>query len=134
MQKSNAEILNHFYSLLLEMNFYSDNSEPPTAEDINDPFIKKHLQIIKLKMAKNRSGIQKSTYQFVLKEIDRLRKLGAEELKKLLSPQEVSQLQPMFSKFESLSKKDEEAIIDDGELLQLIIALKDKLDRPLPDE
>ncbi|WP_276500689.1 hypothetical protein [Terrimonas pollutisoli] len=133
MQKTNAEILHHFYSLLLEMNFREEN-EAPTADDFADPFIQKHLRQIKLKIAKNKAELKRSTYQSILQEIDRLRKIGTDELKKLLTPKEVLQLQPLFSKFESLSKKDQESIAEDQELLQLISALKDKLDKSNPDE
>lgn len=133
MQKTNAEILHHFYSLLLEMNFHEEN-EAPTADDFADPFIQKHLRQIKLKIAKNKAELKRSTYQSILQEIDRLRKIGTDELKKLLTPKESLQLQPLFSKFESLSKKDQESIAKDQELLQLISALKDKLDKSNPNE
>lgn len=134
MQKSNAEILHHFYSLLLEMNFRDGESEEPTAEDINNPFIIKHLRQVKLKIAKNKAELKRSTYNKLLQEIDRLRKIGVEELKKLLTPAEALQLQPLFSKFESLSKQDQESIAEDQELLQLLNALKDKVDKSNADE
>lgn len=133
MQKTNAEILHHFYSLLLEMNFREED-EMPANDDFSDPFIKKHLRQIKLKTARHKAELKKSTYQSILKEIDRLRKLGTGELNKLLTPKQVLQLQPLFNKFESLSKKDEESIADDEELLQLVSVLKDKLDKSIPDE
>jgi hypothetical protein len=133
MQKTNAEILHHFYSLLLEMNFHKED-ETSTVDDFTDPFIQKHLRQIKLKMARNRGDLKKSTYQSILHEIDRLRKIGTDELKKLLTPKEVLQLQPLFSKFEALSKKDKESIAEDEELLELISALKDKLDKANPNE
>jgi hypothetical protein len=134
MQKTNAEILHHFYSLLLEMNFHEAEDEAPTSEELVDPFIQKHLRLIKLRTAKNRAELKRNNYLSILQEIDRLRKIGVVELKKLLSPREALQLQPLFSKFESLSKKDQESIAEDEELLQLISALKDKLDKPNPDE
>ena len=134
MQKTNAEILHHFYSLLLEMNFHEDEDEPATSEDLADPFIKKHLRKIKLRTAKNRAELKKETYRSILQEIDRLRKFSMEELKKLLSPKETLQLQRLFSKFESLSIKDQESIADDEELLQLINALKDQMDKSRPNE
>jgi hypothetical protein len=134
MEKSNAEILHHFYSLLLEMNFSESPDEIPYAEEIIDPFIQKHLRQIKLKMAKNRASLKKNRYQLILQEIDRLRNLGTDQLKKLLSPQQVSQLQPLFSKFESLTEKDEKSIAEDEELLQLIIVIKENLDKQNPNE
>lgn len=134
MQKTNAEILHHFYSLLLEMNFHESEEDPPTAEEIADPFIQKHLRQVKLKIAKNRAELKRTLYQSILQEIDRLRKIGADELKKLLTPQEALQLQPLFSKFESMTSKDKESIAEDQELLQLITALKDKLDKTDHDD
>lgn len=134
MQKSNAQILHHFYSLLLEMNFHESEDDSPTPEDLADPFVQKHLRLIKLKTAKNKAELKRSTYQSLLQEIERLRKFGMDELKKLLTPSEASQLQPLFSKFESLSKKDQESITEDEELLQLMSALKNKLDKSTTDE
>ncbi|MEO7982539.1 MAG: hypothetical protein ABI688_00530 [Bacteroidota bacterium] len=134
MQKTNAEILHHFYSLLLELNFHQDESEPPTTETLADPFIQKHLRQVKLKMAKARAERKKNVYQLIIQEIERLRKIGAEELKKLLTPQQALQLQPLFSKFDSLSLRDQESIAEDEELLQLIITLKEKLDNDDPDK
>lgn len=134
MQKTNAEILHHFYSLLLEMNFHESEEDPPTAEEIADPFIQKHLRQVKLKIAKNRAELKRTLYQSILQEIDRLRKIGTDELKKLLTPQEAFQLQPLFSKFESMTSKDKESIAEDQELLQLISTLKDKLDKTDHDD
>ena len=134
MQKTNAEILHHFYSLLLEMNFHEAEDELPTSEEIAEPFIQKHLRLIKLKTAKNKAELKKTKYVLIVHEIERLRKIGVEELNKLLTPRESLQLQPLFNKFESMSKKDQESIAEDGELLQLISILKDKLDKPKPDE
>lgn len=133
MQKSNAEVLHHFYSLLLETNFYEPEDEEPTAEEVADPFIQKHLRLIKLKIAKSKAELKKSKYQSIVEEIDRLRKIGIDEIKKLLSSQEALQLQPLFSKFQSLSEKDQQSITEDAELLQLLNALKQKLEKPKPD-
>ncbi|MBV4358786.1 hypothetical protein [Pinibacter aurantiacus] len=129
MQKTNAEILHHFYSLLLEMNFHESEEDPPTAEEIADSFIQKHLRQVKLKIARNRAELKRTLYQSILQEIDRLRKISANELKKILTPQEALQLQPLFSKFESMTLNDKESIAEDQELLQLITALKDKLNK-----
>lgn len=128
MQKTNAEILHHFYSLLLELNFHQDESGPPSAEYLTDPFIQKHLRQVKLKIAKAKAERKKSVYQLIVLEIDRLRNIGSEELKKLLTPQQVLQFQPLFSKFDSLSERDKYSIAEDEELLQLITVLKEKLD------
>lgn len=128
MQKSNAHILHHFYGLLLEMNFQSSEDREPSTEEMEDPFIKKHLQAIKLKLAKTRVQLKKSTYLSLIEYIDKLRNIGSEELNRLLSPNQVSQLQPLFSKFDSLTDSDRQSILEDEELLQLISALREKLD------
>lgn len=133
MQKTNAEILHHFYSLLLEINFHEED-KATTEDDFADPFIQKHLRLVKLKLARSRAELRKSTYRSIIEEIDRLRKIGMDELKNLLTPAEALQFKPLFNKFESLSNKDKDSIAEDEELLRLITALKDKLDKSDADE
>jgi hypothetical protein len=130
MEKSNAQILHNFYSLLLEINFHELDDEKSTSHIHEDEFIQKHLRLIKLKTARNKAELKRSTYHSLIQEIDRLRKIGVDELRKLLNPSEFVQFQPMFSKFESLSKKDQESLSEDKELLQLLDALKSKIDKP----
>lgn len=129
MANTNAEILNHFYCLLAEVNFHRDEEEVQGAPDrTGDAFIQKHLRQIKLLTAQYKAQQTKSRYQEVLKQLKRLKDLGAEELKKLLTPEQARQFQPLFSKFEDLSKKDEASILEDQELLHLFSILKDKQD------
>jgi len=128
MQKNNAHIIHHFYELLLEMNFRSSEDREPSSVEMEDPFIRKHLQHIRLKLAKTRVELKKSTYLSLLEYIDKLRKIGSEELNSLLTPNQAAQLQPLFSKFDSLTENDKQSIAEDEELLQLISALKEKLD------
>jgi len=135
MQKTNADILNHFYGLLIDMNFH--RPEDTVWEDRqykDDPFIQKHMQQIKLRTAKYNALRQKSKYNALLIELKRLKEIGIERLKQLIGPQEAIQLQPLFSKFEELSEKDETSIAEDQELLQLLAALKGKLDKPDTNE
>jgi hypothetical protein len=129
MEKNNTAILNHFYSLLIEMNFYTP-SEDVFSENkyIDDPFIQKHLQQIRLKTSKYKAQLNKDRYAIILAEIKRLKDLGFDEIKKILQPHENIQLQPLFRRFEELSSKDEASIAEDEELLKLIQVLKDKLD------
>lgn len=132
MERSNAIVLNHFYGLLIEMNFHRSADDAFLEKDYHDDaFIQKHLQQIKLRTAKYKAIQNKSSYTSLLAEIRRLKEIGFEEIKKFLNPQEVVELQPLFRKFEELSKKDEASIAEDQELLQLIAALKEKLDKPL---
>lgn len=130
MQKSNADILNHFYGLLLEMNFHQAESDL-LSENMykDDPFIQKHLRQIRLQSTKYKALLNKKSYITILDEINRLKSIGFEEIRKLLNPSEARQLQPLFRRFEELSEKDEASISEDQELLQLLNALKDKLDK-----
>jgi len=131
MQKSNSEILNHFYSLLIEMNFYRSEEDIFLEKKYqDDPFIMKHLRQIKLKTAKYRVVQNKHNYSNILTEFKRLSDIGFDEIKKFLNPQEQMRIQPLFRKFEELTEKDKTSIEEDQELLQLIVALKDKLDKP----
>lgn len=130
MKSSNILLLNHFYGLLIEMNFHRVDEDVFLENEYHeDPFIQKHLQQIKLKSAKYKALISKSRYVQLLEEIKRLKEIGFEEIKKLLNPQEIHQLQPLFHKFDELSKKDESSIAEDQELLQLLTALKEKIDK-----
>lgn len=135
MQKSNVDILNHLFSLLMETNFHQADEDVFTdVTYADDAFIQKHLKEVKLKTAKYKALHFKNSYASIIAEIKRLKEIGFEEVRKLLNPQESIQLQPLFNKFEELSKKDEESIAEDQELLQLIGVLKTKLNNPDADK
>ncbi len=135
MQKSNVDILNHLYSLLMEINFHQDSEDMFTdVSYADDAFIQKHLKEVKLRTAKYKASRFKNSYTSILAEIKRLKEVGFDEVRKLLNPQESTQLQPLFNKFEELSKKDEESIAEDQELLQLITVLKNKLNNAETNE
>jgi isopropylmalate/homocitrate/citramalate synthase len=129
MANTNAEILNHFYRLLAEVNFHEDEKDMhQPADPAGDAFIQKHLRQIKLLTAQYKAQQTKSHYQQVVAQFIRLKEMGEEQLKKLLTPEQARQFQPLFSRFEDLSKKDEASILEDQELLQLFSILKDKQD------
>lgn len=132
MQKTNAEILHHFYSLLLETNYNDEDISP--EEILKDPSIQKYYSQFKLKISKNQAVLKKSAFESILHEVERLKKVGVEELKKLLTPRDSLQLQPLFNKFESLTEKDRDSIVADEELLILISLLKEKLDKAESNE
>lgn len=138
MQKSSLQILDHFYSLLMEMNFHQAEEDVFVEKDYrNDAFIQKHLRQIKLKTAKYKAAINKLDYLTILDYVKRLKDIGMDELKQFLNPDQQLQLVPLFRKFEELTDKDEASIAEDQELLQLIHNLKDKLDqieKPKVDE
>jgi len=136
MQMTNSDILNHFYGLLLEMNFRESDDEILGEGDKykDDLFIEKHLRHVRLQSAKLRALQQKSVYQLLLIEFKRIKDLGTTKIRELLSAEEVQQLQPLFNRFEQLSEKDSVSIGEDQQLLQLLSVLKDKLNNSAADE
>ncbi|WP_146217412.1 hypothetical protein [Chitinophaga sp. S165] len=127
--------MNHFYGLLLDMNFQEPDDDIVRGDNYKqDPFIAKHLRHIKLRSAKIRVIQQQSLYNNLIAEIQRLKEFGFGKLQQLLSPTEAQQLQPLFNRFEQLTDKDAASIAEDQELLQLFTALKDKLDNSTNDE
>ncbi|WP_276483771.1 hypothetical protein [Paraflavitalea pollutisoli] len=135
MQKSNAEILNHLYGLLLDMNFHEPDEDIWEGDSYEqDPFITKHLRQIKLRTAKLKAVRQKSLYSNLVAEVKRLKEFGFDKLKQMLSQREMQQLQPLFNRFEQLTEKDKGSIAEDQELLHLFSILKDKLSNSQSDE
>lgn len=134
MPNKNAEILNHFYQLLAEVNFHQDQQDmPQSANAAGDAFIEKHLRNIKLLQGKYKGQQTRSHYRQIVEQFRQLKDLGAEQLKKLLTPEQARQFQPLFSRFEDLSKKDEASILEDQELLQLFKLLKENQDSSTDD-
>lgn len=130
MQKNSSQILDHFHSLLMEINFLRPEEDVfGEAGYRDDAFIQKHLRQIKLKMAKVKAEQTKGGFKAILEEVKRLKAMGAMEINKLLNPEQQLQLQPLFRKFEELSEKDEASMENDAELLQIISALRDSLDQ-----
>ena len=131
MQKNNSQILDHFQSLLMEINFHRPEEDVFGESGYqDDPFIQKHLRQIKLKMAKYKAQQNKVGFKALLDEIRRIKAMSTNEINKLLNPEQQLQLQPLFRKFEELSEKDEASMGNDAELLQIISVLKEKLDQP----
>lgn len=122
------QILNNMYGLMMEINLHRSDEDILAETDTQDPFIRKHLQKIKQLTAKYTAVGNQSKFQQLKDEIQRLKELGIEEVKKLLNPQDQMQLQPLFRKFEELTEADEQSILEDQELLQMIEYLKTKGD------
>ena len=130
MQKSNSQILDHFQSLLMQINFHRPEDDVIDEAGYHDnAFVQKHLRQIKLKMAKAKAEQNKGGFKAILEEVRRIKEIGAIEFNKLLNPEQQLQFQPLFRKFEELSEKDEASMANDAELLQIISILKDKLDQ-----
>lgn len=130
MQKTNSQILDHFHSLLMQINFHRPEEDVFDESGYQDnAFVQKHLRQIKLKMAKFKAQQNKGGFKAILEEIRRIKAMGANEINKFMNPEQQLQLQPLFRKFEELSEKDETSLANDAELLQVISAIKEKLDQ-----
>jgi hypothetical protein len=120
-------ILNNLYGLLMEMNFHEpDEDVLQQFESKPDSQILKHLMLVKQHTAKIKADINKRRFQALLDQFNLLKQNGLDEFKKLIRPEEQSQLIPLFHKFEGMSKEDEQDILNDQELLLLIKILKER--------
>lgn len=127
MEATNAkQILNNMYGLMMEINFHRSDEDVLAETDPNDPFIQKHLQKIRQLSAKYAAIANQGKFEKLKTEVQRLKQLGLEEIKRVLTSQEQIQLQPMFRKFEELTEADGQSILEDQELLQMIEFLKNK--------
>lgn len=123
------QILNNLYGLIMEMNLLQSDEDLLAQMNVSeDPFIQEHLKNIKRLSAKYAALENRKQYHALKDEFQKLKEKGVEELKKLLKPEEVVELQPLFRKFEEITPEDEEEILEDQKFLQLIEHLKKKLD------
>jgi len=127
--RSTKQILSDLYGLMMEINFHREDEEVlKELEENPDPQIEQHLLKIKqiqtkLRAVANRRRFDKAKEQFAL-----LKKKGIEEIRRRISPQERIEYAPLFRKFEELTKEDEEAILEDQELLKLLEILNKQID------
>lgn len=130
MKKSNSQILDHFQNLLMQINFHRPEEDVFDEGGYqNNSFVQKHLRQIKLKMAKAKAQQNKGGFAAILEEVRKIKEMGASEINKLLNQEQQLHFQPLFRKFEELSQKDETALANDAELLQIITVLKEKLEQ-----
>lgn len=123
------QVLNNFYGLLMEMNLLQSDEDILARVNVSeDPFIQKHLKNIRQLSTKYAALANQNRYKALKDEFQKLKDIGVEELKKLLQPEELVELQPLFRKFEEITVEDEAEILEDQEFLQLIQHLKKKLD------
>lgn len=132
--RNTKQILSDLYGLMMEINFHREDEEVLKELKKNpDSQIEQHLLKIKqiqtkLKAEANRRRFEKAKEQFAL-----LKKKGIEEIQRLITPQERVDYAPLFRKFEELTKEDEEAILEDQELLKLLEILKKQIDNDSKD-
>jgi hypothetical protein len=132
--RNTKQILSDLYGLMMEINFHREDEEVlQELEENPDTQIEQHLLRIKqiqtkLRAEANRRRFVKAKEQFAL-----LKKKGIEEIQRRISPQERIEYAPLFRKFEELTKEDEEAILEDQELLKLLEILNKQIDNDSKD-
>jgi hypothetical protein len=125
---SAKQILSDLYGLMMEINFHREDEDILKELQANpDPQIEKHLLRIRQINAKVRAATNRNNFVKAKELLALLREKGIEEIQKLISPQERTQLAPLFSKFEKMTKEDEENIMEDQELLKMLEILNRKI-------
>jgi len=121
MKSNAAEILNNLYGIMMDINYHRGDADVLSdLQDKRDGFVEDHLMRIKRLIAKSKAAAQKSSVDLALGELRRLKQLGLEELRKLLTLEEQAEYAQLFRKFENLSKEDEASILEDKQLLKLL--------------
>ena len=135
MSTNSKQILNNLYGLMLEINYHREDEEILLElEQKPDLQINNHLVKIRQLTAKLKAEATKARYADALDQLKKLKEQGIEEFKKMFSINEQVNLIPMFNKFTELSKKDEEAILEDQEMLQFMSILKERADETTSDD
>jgi len=135
MSTNSKQILNNLYGLMLEINYNREDEEIILElEQKPDLQINSHLAKIKQLTAKLKAEAMKARYADALNLLKKLKEQGIDEFKKMFSTNEQANLVPMFNKFSELSKKDEEAILEDQEMLQFMSILKERTDENTADD
>ena len=125
------QVLSNLYGLMMEINYHRPDED--ILEELTehpDPQVEKHLIRVKQLSTKFKAEANKNRFQEALDQLNALKQKGSDELRKLFPPIERQrpELVQLFRKFEELTSKDEQAILEDQDLLRLIKLLKDKLD------
>lgn len=125
----NAEILNHLYGVLMELNAGRSDDDVLSGIDLDtDEFLQRQLRHVKLLTSRARAISQKARFHKLLEKLQSIKSMGEEGLSKFLSPQQTNEFIPLFRKFKELSKEDEESIIEDAQFLQLLDLLENDED------
>lgn len=126
---SARQVLSNLYGLMMEINLHRTDED--VLNELNerpDPQIEKHLLRVKQLATKLKAETNRARFQAAVDQLRTLKEKGIEELKKFIRPSEQAEFVPLFRKFEELTEKDEQAILEDQDLLRLMKILKDKLD------
>ena len=129
MATTNKQILNNLYGLMLEINYHRDNDEILAELQAKpDALIDKHLAKIKQITAKLKAEANRQRYQNAVQQLQMLKEKGIEQFKSMFSNTDQAKLVPMFNRFTELSQADEEAILEDQQMLEFLEILKNRAD------
>ena len=127
--QSTKQILSDLYGLMMEINFHREDDQVlRELQEGPDSQIERHLVRIKQFSAKMKAEANRMRFAKAKEKLALLKQRGIEEIQKLITPEERAQLAPLFRKFEELTKEDEDAIMEDQELLKLIEILNKRVD------
>lgn len=127
--QNTKQILSDLYGLMMEINFHREDEDVlKDLLDNPDSQLEGHLLRVKQIKAKVRAEISRIRFEKAKEQLILLKEKGIEELQRLISPQERVQFAPLFSKFEEITKEDEENIMEDQELLKMLEILNRKMD------
>lgn len=126
--RNTKQILSDLYGLMMEINFHRED-EDVLKELLENPDsqIEGHLLRIKQIKAKVRAEANRARFAWAKEQLALLKEKGIEEIQRLITPQERIQYAPLFSKFEEMTKEDEENILEDQELLKMLEILNKKI-------
>lgn len=126
--RNTKQILSDLYGLMMEINFHREDEDVLTELLENpDSQIEGHLLRIKQIKAKVRAEANIARFAWAKEQLALLKEKGIEEIQRLITPQERIQYAPLFSKFEEMTKEDEENILEDQELLKMLEFLNKKI-------
>lgn len=127
--QNTKQILSDLYGLMMEINFHREDEEVlKELQDSPDPQIEQHLLRIKQISAKLKAKANRVRFIKAKEQLALLKQKGIEEIQRLITPQERVRYAALFRKFEEITKQDEEAIMEDQELLKLLEILKKYID------
>jgi len=126
---SAKEIINNLYELLIEINLASDSMpEYELPPDKEEQMVQGHLKHIRRLKAQYKAKKQREDLISIITDFRQLKDEGIQKLERFLSPKQKKEYASLFRKFSSLSKQDEQDILEDAQILQMIQLLKKKLD------
>ena len=124
------QVLSNLYGLIIEINYHrTDEDVLNELRERPDSQVEKHLINVKQISTKLKAHANMALFQEALNQLKFLKQKGTKELRKLFPPDERHQpeLVQLFRKFEEITAKDEQAILEDQELLLIMKLLNDKL-------